>query len=218
VGIIFSNPAGGDTSHITTAQPLSSVINNTLLLYDRLFAVAKTMNSTATEAVTGVPTRYQSVTSTDQDYAGGNFLFPETGTALPATAHNWTVCQYTDQDGNAAANLPSLAGNASNIINRLDTPAGYFFAPLAAGDIGVKVLTQMQCSALVATGAIDFVIGHPLMWMPCPIANMACTVDGIGTAFNLVRIFDSACLGMLEVCKPATTATTYSGTVSIAQG
>jgi hypothetical protein len=208
----FTNPASGNTLHFVLGCPLSSVAGNNLLLYDRIFQVRKTMNSSATEAVTGVPTRYQSTTPTDPDFAGGNFVFPECGTALPATAHNWTVCQYTDQDGNTTQSIPSIAGNSSNIINRLDLPAGYWFMPLAASDYGIKALTQMQCSANVATGAIDFVIGHPIAWMPCPIANLVCIVDGINSAFNLVRIFDDAALALLEVNKPATTATTYNGT------
>jgi hypothetical protein len=87
--------------------------------------------------------------------------------------------------------------------------------PLAAGDSGIKNLTQMQCSALVATGTIDFVIGHPIAFMPCPIANIVCTLDGIYTAFNLTRIYDSACLSLLEMPKTATTATTYSGQVTM---
>lgn len=215
--LIFSNPTAGDTTHITTGWPLASVINSTLLLYDRIFHVLKLMNSTATEAVTGVPTRYQSSTVTDADYIAGNFLFPEVSTALAATAHNWTVCTYTDQGG-SASNLPSVVGNSAAIINRLDIPAGQWFMPLASGDVGVKALTQMQCDALVATGAIDFVIGHPLLWMPCTIANVMCAVDGINSAFGFARIFDSACLAMLEICKPATTATTYTGTVALAAG
>lgn len=218
-GIIFTNPAGGDTTHLTTGFVLQSVANNTLLLYDRIFAAAKTMASTGTEAVTGVPTRYQSVSAADADYAGGNFLFVETGgTPLAATAHNWTVCTYTDQDGNAGASLPSLTGNASNIINRLDHPVGQWFAPLAAGDIGVKALTQMQCSASVATGLIDFVIGRPLLWAPIPIINVIYPIDQINSAFNFTRIIDSACLAMLEVCKTSTTATTWTGTFVTAQG
>ena len=54
------------------------------------------MNSTATEAVTGVPTRYQSTTASAEDY------IPEITSAssswrhraLAATAHNWTTCTY----------------------------------------------------------------------------------------------------------------------------
>ena len=180
-------------------------------LYDRLFSVAKTMNSTATEAVTGVPTRYQSTTATNPDYIGGNFLFIEVGgTALAATAHNWTTCLYTDQ-ANASSTLPSLTGNSGAIARRLDHPTQQWFAPLASGDVGIKAWTQMQCSAAVATGVINFVIGHPIAWMPCPIANMVCVADGINTSFNLVRVFDGAALAFLEVNKPSTTSTLYTG-------
>lgn len=207
---LFDNPTGGDTTHFVYGWASASVIANTLLLYDRLFSVTKTMSSTGTEAVTGVPTRYQSTTTTAMDYIGGNFLMIECRTALSATAHNWTTCLYTDQGGTGSNTLPSVTGNSSNIINRLDQPASTWFCPLATGDTGIKELDQMQCSASV-TGAIDFTIGRPLVWMPCPVANIACGVDGINTAFNLVRIFDDACLAFLEMTKPATTATTYVG-------
>lgn len=215
----FANPTGGDTQHFVSGYPVASVAGNTLLLYDRIFDVAKTMNSSATESVTGVPTRYQSSTATDADYAGGNFIFVEVGgTALAATAHNWTVCQYRNQAGTDNVTMPSLTGNSSAIARRLDHPTSQWFAPLATGDTGAKDLAQMQCSAAVATGVINFVIGHPLAWMPCPVINMVCVADGLNSAFNLARVFDDACLAFLEVCKPATTATTYSGSFTTVAG
>jgi hypothetical protein len=207
-----------DTRHIISASVASSVAGNTLLLYDRIFQVNKTMNSTATEAVTGVPTRYQSTTATAADYIGGNFGFVEVGgTALAATAHNWTVCTYTDQ-ANAASTLPSLTGNSGAIVRRLDHPVMQWFAPLETGDVGIKAWTQMQCSALVATGVINFVIGHPLAWMPCPIVNLNCLQDYVRVTFAMERIFDDAAMAMLEVNKPATTATTYNGTFTAVHG
>jgi hypothetical protein len=210
-GFLFTNPTNPDTQHFTVGYPIASVAGNTLLLYDLLFGCNKTMNSTGTEAVTGVPTRYQNQTGGTADYIGGNFLSIHVGgTALAATAHNWTVCTYTDQDG-AASTLPSVTGVSSAIVDRLDQPTNTWFCPLAAGDVGIKALTQMQCSALVATGVIWFMIGHPICWMPCPLANIVCVADGINTAFNLTRIFDDACLAFLEVIKPSTTATTYNG-------
>jgi hypothetical protein len=212
----FVNPTGGDTQHFVRADVLASLAN-TLLLYDRIFAVAKTMNSTTTEAVTGAPTRYQNTTAGTADSAEGNFLFVECGTALAATAHNWTVCTYTDQTG-AASTLPSLTGNSGNIANRLDHPVGQWFASLETGDTGIRTLTQMQCSAAVATGTIDFVIGHPIAFLPVPLANIACVTDGINTAFNLRRVFDDACLAFLEVLKPATGATTYTGAFTTVAG
>ena len=208
-----------DTRHVVSAFATASVAGQNLLLYDRIFAVNKTMASVATEAVTGVPTRYQSTTPGAQDSAEGNFLFVEVGgTALAATAHNWTTCLYTDQSGNGAATLPSLTGNSAAIVRRLDHPVGQWFAPLATADTGVKELDQMQCSASVATGVINFVIGHPLAWMPCPIANLVTMMDFIGTAFNLVRVFDDAALTWLEVTKPATGATTYNMGVTTVAG
>lgn len=206
----FNNPSSG-TLHLTGADFSASVANNCLLLYDRIFDVAKTMNSTATEAVTGVPSRYQSTTATAMDYIGGNFLFVEVGgTALAATAHNWTVCTYTDQ-ANAASTLPSLTGNSGAIVDRLDHPVNSWFAPLEAGDVGIKALTQMQCSAAVATGAVNFVIGHPLAFLFFPVAAALLPYDWLTNRDQTPRIFDNAALALMEMPKPSTTATTYNG-------
>ena len=213
----FDNPSSG-TQHFVFGNPIASVAANTLLLYDRLFSVTKTMNSSTTEAVTGVPTRYQSTTAGAADSAENNFLMIECSTVLAATAHNWTVCTYTDQSNNTGATLPSVTGNSSNIVNRLDQPVGTWFCPLASGDTGIRNLTQMQCSAAVATGAIDFTIGHPIAFMPCGIANFVCEKDGLTTSISLERIFDDACLAFLEICKGATTATTYTGTFTTLRG
>lgn len=214
----FANPGAG-TQHIVNAWAIASVAGNSLLAYDRIFQVNKTMNSTATEAVTGVPTRYQSTTGGATDSAEGNFLAIEVGgTALAATAHNWTVCQYTDQGGTATVTLPTVTGNSGAIVRRLDHPTSFWYCPLASGDTGIQRLTQMQCSAAVATGVINFVIGHPLIFIPCAAANFVCMVDGLNTAANLVRVFDDAALALLEVSKPATTATTYNVGVQTAIG
>jgi hypothetical protein len=209
-GVLFDNPASG-TLHLVGADFSASVINNSLLMYDRLFSVAKTMNSTATEAVTGVPTRYQSTTATDMDYIGDNFGFIEVGgTALPATAHNWTVCTYTDQ-ANASSTLPLLTGNSSAIVDRLDHPVQQWFAPLESGDVGIKAWTQMQCSALVATGLINFCIGHPLGFMSFPVINSILPFDWLTNRDQAPRIFNDACIAFLEPLKPATGTTTYTG-------
>ena len=212
----FVNPSSPDTQHFVRADVMCSVAPRTLLLYDRIFEVNKTMSSTATEAVTGAPTRYQNTADDEPDSRDGNFLMVEVQLGLSATAHNWTVCTYTDHNGNAAT-LPSLTGNASAPISRLDHPLNQWFAPLAAGDNGIGTLTQMQCSASV-TGTVAFVIGHPIAFMPCVVANMITIVDGINTAFNLTRIFDDACLAFLDVNQPSTTQPTFNGMFATASG
>ena len=213
-GLKWDNPAAG-TSHLTGADVSAGVINNTLLLYDLLFGVAKTINSTATESVTGVPTRYQSSTPADPNYAGGNFLFIQAGgMALAATAHNWTVCLYRNQAGADAQTLPSLAGSTiACIVDRFDHPISQWFAPLATGDCGIMDLNQMQCSALVATGVVWFMIGHPIGFMSFPVINSLLPFDWLTNRDQAPRIFDNACLAFLEPVKPATGATTYTGMI-----
>lgn len=217
--LAFANPASG-TNHLVGADVSCGVINNSLLVYDLIFGCNKTMASTANEAVTGVPTRYQSSTATDADYAGDNFLFIQVGgTALAATAHNWGVaggsneCLYRDQAGTDNSILPVLAGNASAIVDRLDHPTGQWFAPLASGDTGIMDLAQMRCSASVATGVIWFMIGHPLGFMSFPVINSVLPFDWLTNRDQAPRIFDSACVAFLEPLKPATTATTYVGRI-----
>jgi hypothetical protein len=211
------NPSGGDTTHFVGGQAFSTVALRNLLLCDRIFDVAKTMNNSGTETVSGVPTRYQSTTTSAADYIGGNFVFPEVQTVLANTAHNWTVCTYTDQSGTGTSTIPLAAGIAACAAQRIDYLSSWFL-PLEAGDVGIMALTQMQCSALVATGAINFVIAHPIAWLPCPIANFMTIVDGINTAFNLTRIFDSAALFFLDANIGTASAPTLSGSFSTCAG
>lgn len=208
----FANPAAG-TLHLMGADVSANVINNSLLVYDLIFGCNKTIASNATEAVTGVPTRYQSTTSTAADYVGGNFLFIQVGgTALAATAHNHTVVTYKDQ-ADAASTMPSMTGNASAIVDRLDHPVGQWFAPLESGDVGIKALTQMQHSASIATGVLWYMIGHPLGFMSFPVINSLLPFDWITNRNQAPRVFDNAFLALLEPIKPATGATTYTGTL-----
>lgn len=213
-GFTFDNPAAG-SYRLTGANVSAGVLSNSILLYDRIFDVAKTMNSTATEAVTGDPTRYQSTTTTAEDYIGGNFGFVEVGlTALAATAHNWTVCTYDDQ-ANASSTLPSLTGNSAAIVHRLDHPVQQWFAPLESGDTGIRAWTQMQCSAAVATGLVNFVIGHPIGFMSFPLANTVFPFDWLTNMDQAPRIFADAYLAFLEVTKPSTGSTTYTGVITM---
>ena len=205
--------SSANTGHFVTGMVSANVSPNTCLVYDRLFSVAKTINSTSNENVTGVPTRYQNTTSTSSAFIGGNFLFMSVPTTvLAGTAHNWAGCNYINQ-ANANIALPTIAGVSAAVKNGIDMAPFAWFAPLATTDVGVKAIGQMNCSALVATGTVDFVIGHPLAFMPCPVTNMLCVVDGINTAFNLTPIMDGACIAFLDILKPATTTTGYTGQI-----
>ena len=64
----------------------------------------------------------------------------------------------------------------------------------------------------MASGTVDACIGHPIAWFPAPIANMGMIVDGINSAFNLVRVHDGAALSFISVNLPAAVAQTITGT------
>lgn len=194
---IINTVTGSEGLFVVSAFVGNTSAVGSVLLYDRLFSVAKTMSSTASEAVTGVPTRYTSTTSTDWNYCGGNFLVPEVTSNLSGTAHNWDAVQYTDQDGNTAQSCPSTAGIAGATASTIDLPVnGNWYMPLASGDIGVKALTQMKCSASV-TGGVTWVLGHPLAIMPLFGFLTFTPQDFTNSAFGPVRMYDTACLSML---------------------
>jgi len=207
--LILNNPGSG-TLHLLGADVSSSQLNNCIMLYDNIFTVNKTMNSTATESVTGVPTRYQSLTASDPDYIGGNFLFIRIATVLPGAGHNWTVCQYTDQDGTTNNNFPSITGISAG-TNRFDMPVSTWFCPLATGDVGVKALTQMQCSALLSSGSISFHLGHPIGVMMFPQISDVIPFDWLTVRDMAPRIFNDAALMFFELPKQSATATNYRG-------
>jgi hypothetical protein len=222
--IPYVNPASAGTGHFVLAEPMATVINMNLMLIDRLFAAAINPNSTANQAITGVPSRYTSTTPSSLSFCGGNFLFPANPTTvLAGTAHNWVLggsanggCVYTDQDGNTGANLPLIAGISACPVAQIDivVNAPGWFMPLAAGDYGVREMTKVELSAAVATGTMDICIGHPIVMLPHWAALLVCVRDGLRGSFNLAHIEDNACLSMIEMPKAATTATSYSGTLT----
>jgi hypothetical protein len=210
--LAYANPASNN-NYLTGADVTCSVASMTLMLYDRLFSVTFAFPSTAAAnvAVTGVPTRYMSTTALNPDYSGDNFLFLEVGaTALANTAHNWTGT-YTNQAGTASQTIPSMTGNNSAIADRFDHPTQSWFVPLASGDTGIQAISNMQCSAAVATGSMNWVIGHPIAFLAFPVINQFIPFDWLTNRDLSPQIFNNACLAFLEPVKSATTATNYSG-------
>ena len=195
----YNNPATG-TMHLTTVEGNWSSSNlSNMLIYDRLWHVGKTMSSVATEAVNtnNLPTRYTNTVAGSVDSVEGNFVFASVEVTLGATAHNWTVCKYTNQGGVTGQSLPSFAGVASSGADRVDhTGPGYWFAPLASGDTGIKNLTQMQCDASV-TGTLNFAIGHPIGFCYFPVSQLWFPQDWITNRNQAPRVFDNACLAVL---------------------
>lgn len=204
-----TDAASGDTLHLTTMQASASASPNTLLMYDRLWHGGSVDHTIATsQSITGVPTRYATTT------AHGNFAFLEVTTALGATAQNVTLT-YVDQDGNTAEASAALAIIASSVVTRI--PHLPHFIPLNAADQGLRNATAIQFSAGNTAGASALVIGHALAWMPLNATDQMQALDGVNSAFNLIRLLDGAAPAFIEL-KGVATATNYTGTVTLVSG
>ena len=203
-----TNPGGTDTLHLTTWTGWASGIS-AVMLQDYLYGVNNSVNATNT-AVTGVPTRYQSTN------AAGNFITGRVTTVLSATATNITVT-YQDQDGNAAEAAAAIAARVSAAVNTQPFTAPAWFVPLNSGDTGARKITNVQSSG-ANTGVVDWMICHALAILPCPVANQPFILDGINSAFNLVKIETDACLTLMEYVKPATAAMSYGGLINLVSG
>ena len=205
--------AGGDSLHVIGGTFQGSVGTQMLLLYDRLWDMTHTMTVSPRSVDTAnLPTRYQ---STD---AKGSFLSGEVTTVLPAATPTVTFT-YVDQDGNTAEVGPALSTIASAAaVNTVPFTTPNWFYPLNAGDTGLRSITNVALSAAMASGVVSWFIGHPLMWVPIPTANVPVILDGINTAFNLQKVVAGACLAFMEIAKGSTTATSWWGDLLLASG
>lgn len=216
-GLYYTAPQGTDTTHITTITSVGTVANNLLLLHDRVWAVN---HDTVIQSPTinGVPTRYQDSTAIN------NFIGIFVTTALGGTPGTYQLV-YTDENGiDTTGTAQTLV--AASIARRFPFAAtvgnGWFY-PMLAGDYGVRKITKINQNVATTTGKVDVVICKPLVWIPQGIANFPVIIDGINSAFNLIKVADagipnSGCLAFMEINKGATTATSYTGTVTLVAG
>jgi len=207
-----ANATGGDTLHLTTWSGVTSVAGS-VLLYDRLWHMTynhATATSTAVDS-NNRPSRYQGTTS-----APGNFCTSEITTTL-VTAHNIGIT-YVDDAGNtteANTNVAARLGAAQTLA---------FTAPqwthtLNTPDLGLRYITNFNQSTITSvTGVSSVVVGHPLSILPQPAANVSFVLDGINSAFNLVRVLDDACLSLYDFFKTANTAATLVGWITLVSG
>ena len=211
----FQNPSSGNL-YLSGADLTCTVQNNSLMIYDRLFDVAKIVTITTAETVTGVPTRFSSTTTTSLDYISGNFVFIEVVVAnLGAGAHNHTNLTYTNQAGTTGLVAANIAGIASQPQPNFDMPANTWFAPLLAGDTGVREITSIQLSASTVSGGLQYVIAHPIGICMFPHIAGLIPFDWITLKNPAPYIPNDAALALFEFPKPSTTATNYSGSIQV---
>ena len=215
--LAMQNAAGGDQLHLTTMVVQASVAGQMLLLYDRLWHMTHTMTVDPRSCdAANVPTRYQTAA-----LAPGSFISGHVTTVLPAATPTITF-DYVDQDGNTVTGPALSTIRSAAAVQTCPFTLPNWFYPIAATDTGVRSLANsanaVNLSAAMASGVVTWFVGHPLAFIPVPAANTPIILDGINSAFNLVRIYDNACLTHLEIAKSATTATNWWGQMTLVSG
>lgn len=204
----FISPGGADTAHLVRWDNASGA-TGALMLVDRVFAVSCSHNS-ANISITGVPGRYQSTEAVNC------FISARVTTVLSSTAHNITIT-YMDQNGNTAEAGTAQAGRISAAVGTIPFTTPQWFYYLNGTDNGVRKITNWATSA-ANTGVSDVFIAKMLAICPIPFANVSYVLDGINSAFNLVKITSGACLTFMEYFMAATSACTHSGLIKIVSG
>jgi len=211
-----------DTKHLTIVQAVASAGSPPpiLMLVDQVGYYPLTQSiSSQTFVNTTAPDRYVGAGE------GGLRVSLVNGALGGATASNITVLTYVDQDGNAGATMPTTPAVAVTISaalptatlgSRVLTTVAGPCLPLAAGDSGVRSLTNITFSA-ANTGLEALVLVRPLCYIPCPSANVPAERDLVMQLASLPRVFDAAC-PMWMVFFPAATAATLSGIATVAWG
>lgn len=213
LGVQFFNPAGGDTTHVVSATVLASVANQLLLLYDRFYQGNWNV-ATTPQSVSGTPSRYQDTS------ARGTFISSEVSTALGASATGTITITYVDSEGNTAEAMTSLlALVASSIVNRFPHATPNWFYQFNSPDVGARSMTNLTTTGGTNTGNVNLFMGYPLCYVPLPnVANQPVSVSFVNTLFSMPRVYDSACLCLLELFKSATTATNWFANFQIVSG
>lgn len=208
------NAAGSDTLHLLGAEGNVSVAGMPLLLYDRIWGGEPAATTTGVQTTTMTAARYAGTGAGGTSV--GNFCWVECRIGM--TAAGTMTLNYVDDAGSAAENAAAVTFAAGTIKTNPFT--GLIGIPLNAGDAGISNIKSVNLSSsLTTTPSITVVLAHPLMFIPGMAgANAGFIRDGINSAFNFQRIYDDACLALLEPLKTATTATTYTGYFTLCSG
>ena len=209
--------AGTNTTFFISGAGIGNqtAANGSLMLVEYLWD-ANVQYNVLNNPITGVPTRYQTATT-----APGNFMSGDTTVALGTSVANIQLT-YQDQDGNANETAPDLSIRISSAVGTIPHTPPVWFIPLNAGDTGLRKATNIAFTAGNG-GYVARMIAHPLAIIPInqqvAVTGQAWSViDGVNSAFQFERVYDGACLALMEFYKGGNTATSYTGTIMLASG
>jgi hypothetical protein len=186
-GSLLQADAGGSRSKWLVGGSLTSSAAGTFILYDRLLHISGLSGTNiAAQAVGGTIGRYTGTSSV------GNELLVEIYTQIGVTGTT-AVINYTDPDNNAAATPAFTIGGtgyreAQTVLR----------VPLAAGDGGVRAVTDIDLLATTGTaGDLGVTVIRPLMTFGIGAAGCSDFVNLFLTGKGPIEIQDGACLAWL---------------------
>lgn len=143
----FTNPPAGDLAYVLGATVMATQ-TGTVMLYDRVWHLGSLAPAAGAYAgIVGL--------ALDRPADGvGVELWAEINGALSTSAHTLTI-GYLDQDGNAGTATVTLPASA---------PAARLYpVTLAAGDSGVRQVTDISGSASPPTGTFNLIALRPIL-------------------------------------------------------
>lgn len=184
------NPGGTDKKYLLTFGWIAAQQINCGLLCDlQVQSGSHRLTVTTAETVTApvtIPRAYSS------PLGAGAYMWGVTTVAASATATNLTVT-YVDQN-NTAGVTTVIAGPANATLAEQCWPdassatgGGPFWA-LAAGDYGVRSMSQTQSGVALPAGVLAVCIGVPLVVMPGIAANAYIERDSTVQVDGLVEL------------------------------
>lgn len=178
--IPFTNPGGGDNTHLARVVADSSQ-PGTLYVIDRLWHNSGiVVTSTGSQAVSSV-----ALPSRDRDGVNdgeGVYVGMEVSTVLGAATPTITL-GYTNSDGTAGRSSVSAA------IPSAMAAGSFFQLGLQAGDTGVRSIDTIQHSASMISGAYHLVMYRILAVIPLPAVGIG--QDRGPLELGLPRLYDN---------------------------
>jgi hypothetical protein len=203
-GMRQADPGGGRQLWISGASALTSNAG-LYILYDRLLHNGGLNGTTLTAQTVGG-------TLTRNTTGAGNMIAVEIYAAIGSTATT-AVINYTNQDGNPAV-TPSFAigGAGAQELGRM------IFVPLAAGDTGVRGVTDIDLVASTLTaGSFGVVIMRPLLYLASSVAAMPASFDPASMRPGVKEAVTGACLAWAMIPMLTTNVVTGLLTVSLTE-
>lgn len=206
-----SNSGGGLPGGLSAATDYWTIrqsASTSTLATSRANAIAGTPIVDITSTGSGTHTIYLLLARYTTGAGVQTFVTPSTALGAGTPSIRLTYVDAAGGTGNVTpTTLPvSKASAAIGIVEYSGTGAGKYgpFVPLAAGDTGVRAVTQFNYSATHTSGVTNVVFAKPLLTLPMTTIGVAAERDLLNQVPSLPQVQDGACLAWMMYAGAAT--------------